>query len=35
MLDSGMKQIEIARHFNASKGTISGIAKELNKEIIF
>ncbi len=31
MLDSGMKQIEIARHFNASKGTISGIVKELKK----
>jgi len=31
MLDSGMKQIEIARHFNASKGTISMIVKNLKR----
>jgi DNA-binding NarL/FixJ family response regulator len=32
MLDSGMKQIEIARHFNASKGTISNIVKWLKSQ---
>ncbi len=26
-----MKQVEISKHFNASKGTISNIIKELKK----
>lgn len=30
MLDSGMKQSEIAKYFNASNGTISDIKKERN-----
>jgi len=31
MYESGMKQIEISKHFNASKSTISGIIKTYNK----
>jgi len=31
MYDSGIKQIEIAKYFNASKGTISGIIKNRKK----
>lgn len=30
LYENGMKQFEIAKYFNASKGTISGIFKELN-----
>lgn len=30
MLDSGMKQKDIAKHFNASNGTISDIKKNRN-----
>jgi hypothetical protein len=29
MLESGMKQVEIAKHFNAAKSTISNIVKQL------
>ena len=32
MLESGMKQVEIAKHFNASHGTISEIVKFLNTQ---
>ena len=30
MCDSGIKQVDIAKYFNASKGTISGIVKNRN-----
>ena len=33
LYDTGMKQIEIAKFFNASKGTISGIVKSLNLNV--
>jgi len=33
MYDSGIRQIEIAKHFNASKGTISGIIKNRIKMV--
>lgn len=32
MYDNGMKQIEISKHFNASKGAISGILKLYKKK---
>jgi len=33
MYDDGMKQVEIAKHFNASNGTISDILKEYKKKM--
>lgn len=33
MYNNGYKQIEIAKHFNASKGTISGIIKNLKIKV--
>ena len=34
LYESGMRQIDIAKHFNVGKGTIFGVIKKIRKENI-